>query len=164
MFPASAKDSVIVTDLNASHHPSFFELLLETHQYYHPDTAHTVQDSQHYFERVIQGETDRFRIFVACDSPNRVVGMAVVYFSISFDTLIPERASQMQLKELFVSEHARGIGVGTRLMRHLMAVARQRHCARLDLNVRTWNRRGIKFYESLGACVVEDRLSMRVLF
>lgn len=57
------------------------------------------------------------------------------------------------LEDLFVSEWARGHGVGRRLVARLAAIAVARGCARLDLAVLDWNpARG--FYDRLG---FEDR-------
>jgi GNAT superfamily N-acetyltransferase len=55
----------------------------------------------------------------------------------------------LYLEDLYVSEWARGHGVGRRLMARLAAVAMKRGCARLDLTVLDWNP-AQGFYQRLG--------------
>lgn len=90
-----------------------------------------------------------FRIFVATSRarPNDLLGMAVFYFvPYTFD-LRPD----LILKELFVSEEARGHGIGRALMQKLIAIADRAGCRRIRWLVLTENAGGKRFYESLGA-------------
>ncbi|UNK63212.1 GNAT family N-acetyltransferase [Buttiauxella ferragutiae] len=67
----------------------------------------------------------------------------------------PRFSGQMLIKELFVSETFRGMGIGRGLMRHIAKVAQEKECLRLDwLSVKADNR-AQDFYQSVGAKVIE---------
>ena len=55
----------------------------------------------------------------------------------------------LYLEDLFVSEEARGQGVGKRLMARLAAIAIERGWGRIDFHVLDWNP-ARRFYERLG--------------
>jgi GNAT superfamily N-acetyltransferase len=60
------------------------------------------------------------------------------------------------LEDLFVRPHARGHGVGKRLLAWLARTALERGCGRLEWAVLDWNEPSIGFYRSLGA-VAQDQ-------
>ena len=66
------------------------------------------------------------------------------------------------LEDLFVLETHRGRGIGKALLVHLARIAVERKCGRFVWNVLDWNQPAIDFYESLGAKVVREWLTMRV--
>jgi GNAT superfamily N-acetyltransferase len=55
------------------------------------------------------------------------------------------------LEDLYVSEPARGRGIGRALLAEVARIALERGCARLDWAVLDWNEPAMRFYESLGA-------------
>ena len=63
----------------------------------------------------------------------------------------------MYLEDLYVCEHARGRGVGRRLMARLAAIAVERGWGRIDFQVLDWNP-ARRFYERLGLGHVGDWL------
>ncbi|MGN6695313.1 MAG: GNAT family N-acetyltransferase [Aquihabitans sp.] len=69
---------------------------------------------------------------------------------------------QCLMKELFVSERARGEGIGAQLLHWSARFAIDHGCGRMDWNVKAANQAGIRFYERHGAQPVPDRLSYRV--
>jgi GNAT superfamily N-acetyltransferase len=66
------------------------------------------------------------------------------------------------LEDLFVRPHARGRGIGKRLLAWLARAARERGCARLEWGVLDWNAPAIAFYRSLGAIPQDEWTTMRV--
>jgi GNAT superfamily N-acetyltransferase len=74
----------------------------------------------------------------------------------------PQNRKQCLLKELFVRSACRGAGVGKLLMQRSADYAVRSGCGRMDWNVKASNLRGIRFYDSLGGRLVEDRLSFRL--
>lgn len=62
----------------------------------------------------------------------------------------------LYLEDLYVRPHARGRGVGKRLFAHLIDLARERGCGRMEWVVLDWNEPAIRFYESLGARGMDD--------
>ena len=63
----------------------------------------------------------------------------------------------MYLEDLYVTERARGRGVGRRLMARLAAIAVERGWGRIDFNVLDWNP-AREFYHRLGMAQVGDWL------
>jgi len=63
----------------------------------------------------------------------------------------------LYLEDLFVTEAARGHGVGRRLMARLAAIAVERGWGRIDFQVLEWNP-ARRFYERLGLGHVGDWL------
>lgn len=66
------------------------------------------------------------------------------------------------LEDLFVVPEARGKGIGKALMKFLARTALDQGCARFMWNVLDWNQPSIDFYESLGAKVLREWLSVRL--
>ena len=60
-----------------------------------------------------------------------------------------EGRAGLYVEDLYISEWARGTGVGRRLLAEVAALARARDCPRLDLSVLHWNP-ARAFYERLG--------------
>ncbi|MEM8630045.1 MAG: GNAT family N-acetyltransferase [Pseudomonadota bacterium] len=65
------------------------------------------------------------------------------------------------LKDLFVSDEARGTGLGRALMRHIARRAVALGCQRFDWTAETDNPAAIEFYDALGARRVEEKVYFR---
>lgn len=97
------------------------------------------------------GPSPRFEAFVAVaeedSAPGGLLGMVVIYrIPWTYDlrpTLI--------MKELFVRDDARGMGVGQALMRRVGARARELDCPRLQWTVLSTNEPAKRFYDGFGA-------------
>ena len=66
------------------------------------------------------------------------------------------------LEDLFVRPHARGLGVGKRLLAWLARSSLERGCARLEWAVLDWNAPSIGFYRSLGAVAQDEWTTYRL--
>jgi diamine N-acetyltransferase len=66
------------------------------------------------------------------------------------------------LEDLFVRPQFRKKGIGKALLVHLARLAVEQGCGRYQWQVLDWNTRSIEFYESLGAKVMREWLTMRV--
>lgn len=66
------------------------------------------------------------------------------------------------LEDLFVYPKFRGKGIGKALLLHLAKIAVEQNCGRFVWNVLDWNKPAIDFYESLGAKIHKEWLTMRV--
>ncbi len=66
------------------------------------------------------------------------------------------------LEDLFVRPEFRGKGIGKALLVHLAQVALRENCGRFVWQVLDWNQPAIEFYESLGAKLMKEWLTMRV--
>jgi GNAT superfamily N-acetyltransferase len=86
------------------------------------------------------------------------VGFALFFHS--FSTFIGKPG--IYLEDLFVRPHARGRGIGRRLLAWLARTTLERGCARLDWAVLDWNAPSIAFYRSVGAVAQDEWTVMRV--
>jgi GNAT superfamily N-acetyltransferase len=66
------------------------------------------------------------------------------------------------LEDLFVRQRFRRKGIGKALLVHLAKVAVERGCGRYQWQVLDWNAPSIEFYESLGAKMMKEWMTMRV--
>jgi GNAT superfamily N-acetyltransferase len=68
----------------------------------------------------------------------------------------------LYLEDVFVRPRFRQKGIGKALLVHLARVAVEKGCGRYQWQVLDWNTPAIHFYESLGAKVMKEWLTMRV--
>ena len=66
------------------------------------------------------------------------------------------------LEDVFVRPRFRGKGIGKALLRRLAKLAVNEGCGRFEWQVLDWNTPAMQFYESLGAQVMKEWLTMRV--
>ena len=66
------------------------------------------------------------------------------------------------LEDLYVRPQFRKKGIGKALLVHLAQLAVEQGCGRYQWQVLDWNTPSIEFYESLGAKVMKEWLTMRV--
>ena len=62
----------------------------------------------------------------------------------------------LYLEDLYVKPELRGKGIGKTLLAHLAKLALERGCGRFEWAVLDWNAPAIRFYESLGAKLMES--------
>ena len=87
-----------------------------------------------------------------------VVGYALFYTTYSTFLTRPG----LFLEDLYVTETARGTGVGKALLRDVARVARARGAGRLEWSVLDWNERAIDFYVASGASLLTDWRTCRI--
>jgi GNAT superfamily N-acetyltransferase len=68
----------------------------------------------------------------------------------------------LYLEDLFVRPRFRKKGIGKALLTYLAKVAVEKGCGRYQWQVLDWNTPAIGFYDSLGAKVMKEWLTMRV--
>lgn len=103
------------------------------------------------------GERPLFRVVMA-EWEGEVVGFAFYFFNYSTWQGRPG----LYLEDLFVRPSHRGKGIGKALLVHLAGIAVRENCGRFVWQVLDWNEPAIEFYESLGARVMHEWLTMRV--
>ncbi len=62
----------------------------------------------------------------------------------------------MYIEDVYVEPRARGKGLGKALITEVIRIARERGCRRSEWIVLDWNQRAKRFYESLGAEILDD--------
>jgi GNAT superfamily N-acetyltransferase len=83
----------------------------------------------------------------------RAIGFALYYFRYSSFAAQPS----IWLDDLYLEPEARGQGVGKAIMVELAKAAQAHHCTHIAWTASKKNLRGIRFYQKLGAEVVEER-------
>jgi GNAT superfamily N-acetyltransferase len=71
-------------------------------------------------------------------------------------------ARVMWLEDLFVDAPVRGHGIGRALMVAAARIARERGCCRFEWSVLDWNENAQRFYESVGATILDEWRVCRV--
>jgi GNAT superfamily N-acetyltransferase len=103
------------------------------------------------------GERPFFRVLVA-EWEGITAGFALYYFGFSTWTGGPI----LYLEDLFVRPEHRKKRIGLTLMQRLARLALDAGCTRFVWQVLDWNEPAIRFYESLGANVLRDWLTVRL--
>ncbi|MDB4945235.1 MAG: Histone acetyltransferase [Labilithrix sp.] len=103
------------------------------------------------------GDRPRFEVLLAEDD-GLVIGMALFFFQWS----TWRGRSCLYLEDLFVEPEHRGKGAGIALMKALARRAVDEGCPRFVWQVLDWNEPSIRFYESLGAKVERQWLTVRL--
>lgn len=96
-------------------------------------------------------ENPRFKIFVAEEDNNNIIGMALFYERYS-----TWKGKTIHLEDLIVSQEKRGIGAGKELYKSVMKYAFDNGYKRVAWEVLDWNTNAIEFYEKTGAKVLRD--------
>jgi GNAT superfamily N-acetyltransferase len=81
-----------------------------------------------------------------------VAGFAVFFFN--YSTFLGKPG--LYLEDLFVRPEARGQGLGAALLRHLIGLAADRGCGRMEWAVLDWNTPAVEFYRRMGARPLDD--------
>ena len=101
-------------------------------------------------EREMFDEHRAEAVFAVVDG--REVGFALYFYN--FSTFIGH--SGLYLEDLFVWPDDRGKGYGKALLLHLVKIAREHHCGRMEWSCLNWNKPSIDFYLSLGAVPMKE--------
>ena len=118
--------------------------------------AHEVRASEADLIREGFGPVPRYEALLA-ELDGSAVGFALFFHNYSTFT---GRAG-LYLEDIFITETARGHGIGRKMMARLAAIAIERNCARLDLWVLNWNP-ARRFYDMLGMRQMSDWLPYRL--
>lgn len=103
------------------------------------------------------GPQPKFRVVIA-EWAGEPAGFAFYFYNYSTWQGRPG----LYLEDLFVRPAYRGKGIGKALLVHLAQIAVREHCGRFQWQVLDWNEPAIKFYETLGAKVMKEWLTMRI--
>ncbi|MES2950688.1 MAG: GNAT family N-acetyltransferase [Pseudomonadota bacterium] len=147
--------------VSETQHESLIDLLCELHTYYNQGSVvPRALVAEHLVENLL-GNASPHRLVVA-SSGGEVVGLAAITLVYSLVDFAADKRKQCQLKELYVRSSHRSQGAGKALMSWVARHALENGCHRMDWPVKASNAKGISFYESLGAGLVDDRLSFRL--
>jgi GNAT superfamily N-acetyltransferase len=80
------------------------------------------------------------------------VGFALYFYN--YSTFLGKKG--LYLEDLFVKPEYRGKGFGKQLLLHLVQIAKQERCGRMEWSVLNWNTPAIDFYKNLGAEAMQE--------
>jgi GNAT superfamily N-acetyltransferase len=103
------------------------------------------------------GRNPRFHVVIA-EWHGKPAGFALWFYNYS----TWQGRAGLYLEDLFVYPEFRGKGIGKALLVHLARIAVKQKCGRYVWQVLDWNTPSIRFYESLGAKIMKEWLTMRV--
>ena len=141
--------------------PALAIVIRETDLYYRSPHVQTVEATIAKLEALDFGGTARFEMLLAevqDGSAWQPAGMATLA------TIFPTTASSPAffLKDLFVIEAYRSLGLGKKLMQRIAALTVERGYSRLDWTAETSNPASLRFYDTLGAQRREEKLFFRL--
>ena len=93
---------------------------------------------------------DNRPIFVAVDEADQVLGYAFCVFKQFLGHEIMTEIKRLYLDDLCVDEKKRGMGIGTALFEYIVTYAKENGCYNVELNVWSFNKDAIHFYEKCG--------------
>jgi GNAT superfamily N-acetyltransferase len=111
----------------------------------------TISATEESVRAALFGEAPAARALLAF-AESKPIGYAVHFFT--FSTMIGKRG--LWLEDLFIEPAFRGRGIGQALMAYLAAIAAENQCSRFEWSVLDWNEPATRFYERLGASVLND--------
>lgn len=89
---------------------------------------------------------------VIAEDNGETIGYALFFHN--FSTFLGRKG--LYLEDLFVRPQYRGKGYGKELLLHLVKIAKERKCGRMEWSVLNWNTPAIEFYKSLGAKPMDE--------
>ena len=129
--------------------PQIFALMREFAEY--EKLLEFFETTEERLETALFGDGKVADAILAFDG-ERVVAYAV--FFPYFSTFRGQRG--IYLEDIFITENARGKGVGEIMLKFIARLARTRGFERIDFQVLQWNTLAIAFYEKLGAVRDEE--------
>ncbi|SEJ50604.1 GNAT family N-acetyltransferase [Paraburkholderia diazotrophica] len=95
---------------------------------------------------------------LVAERAGKIIGYALFFHN--YSTFLGRRG--LYLEDLYVQPAERGTGLGSKMLRHLAALAVERQCGRFEWSVLDWNQPAIDFYQKMGATVLPDWRIVRV--
>jgi GNAT superfamily N-acetyltransferase len=140
---------LLIREAGESDVPLIFSFVLELAEY--ERAAHEVVGTEPMLADALFGE-DRVAEAVIAELDGEPAGFALFYRTFSTWQARPG----MWLEDLYVTPERRRDGVGRALLEHLARLAVRRGCGRLEWSALTWNTPALRFYEKLGAEVLDE--------
>lgn len=137
--------------------PGLATLFVEMESYYFGEGSVNYEEMQRYLSEKVFSAHSGVTI-IGVRKEGKLVGFAT--FSLLFPA--PRCSGQAFMKELFISETARGNGIGRALIQFIATFALEHGCSRLDWTAEKSNPKAGDFYLSLGASLIEEKQYFRL--
>lgn len=93
-------------------------------------------------------EKEYLHCFVAENDDKQIIGYATWFF-----TYYTWSGKGLYMDDLYVRPGYRGRGIGTRLLKTVVDLAKKNRCHKIRWQVSHWNKEAIAFYEKMGAVI-----------
>jgi GNAT superfamily N-acetyltransferase len=104
------------------------------------------------------GPEPKYRCLIA-EWDGAPAGFALFFFN--YSTWLGQPG--LYLEDLFVLPEMRGKGIGKALLKKLAQIAVEENCYGMRWQVLEWNEPALKFYDSLGATIMDEWETMRLM-
>ncbi len=104
------------------------------------------------------GADPKYRCIIA-DWQGKPAGFAFFFFN--YSTWLGRPG--LYLEDLFVWPEMRGKGIGKELLKKLAQIAVEENCYGMRWQVLEWNEPALKFYDTLGATIMDEWETMRLM-
>jgi GNAT superfamily N-acetyltransferase len=135
---------------------TIFNLILALAKY--EKLSHQVVGSPEQLKEHLFGDRPYAEVILA-DINSKAVGFALFFYN--YSTFLTQPG--IYLEDLFVLPEYRRQGIGRALITSVAQLAVNRHCGRLEWSVLDWNQPAIDFYRSMGATILEEWKTCRVM-
>lgn len=150
LFEESAmSDTTCIRPATAADVPLILSLIRELAEY--EKLLHEVTATEADLKAALFGARPSAECVIA-EHAGKPAGFALFFHN--FSTFLGKPG--IYLEDLYVKPELRGKGIGRRLLAHLAALTLQRGCGRFEWAVLDWNAPAIKFYQGLGAKMMES--------
>ncbi len=156
MSDSSSNSSLHIRAANTQDVPTIFKLIQDLAAF--EKLSHEVTGNEMLLQEHLFGSRPLIEVILA-EIDHQVVGFALFFYN--YSTFLTKPG--MYLEDLFVTAEYRGQGVGKALISHLAKLAVEKDCGRLEWSVLEWNVNAIAFYEKIGATVLPDWRTCRVM-
>ncbi|MDB9315852.1 GNAT family N-acetyltransferase [Spirulina sp. CS-785/01] len=136
--------------------PAIFQLIQALADY--EQLSHEVTGTVDALQEHLFGDSPYIEAIVA-EVEGKVVGFALFFYNYSTFLTRPG----IYLEDLFVLPEYRRQGIGTELLKAVIGLAVQRKAGRVEWSVLEWNDPAIQFYQKMGATVIPDWRTCRII-
>ena len=119
--------------------------------------SHEVTATEELLRKNLFGEKRMVEVILA-EYQSTVVGFALFFHN--FSTFVGKPG--IYIEDLYVEEPYRKRGFGRALFNHIVRLAKDRGCGRMEWSVLDWNSPAIRFYQNLGALPLSDWTTYRL--
>lgn len=129
--------------------PLILKLIKEMAEY--EKLAHEVTATEEILRENLFGEKKYAEVLLPYYK-GEAIGYAVYFYN--FSTFLGKPG--LYLEDIFIRPEMRGKGFGKALFKHLIDIAKEKDCGRMDWCVLNWNTPAIEFYKAFGAEKIDE--------
>ena len=135
--------------------PKILTLIKELAEY--EKLSNQVLADENKLKNTLFGKTKFAEVLIA-EYNGKPAGQALFFYN--YSTFLAKPG--IYLEDLFVKPEFRGKGIGKKLLKSLINIAKENNCGRVEWAVLDWNEPAINFYKKLGAVIMKDWKTFRL--